>query len=73
MAVQTENVAHTELVSGGNTSLHSHALPAIPVTKRVITSNQVINSGYSAYVTGYLEIALGFSLEIASDACFEIG
>ena len=62
-----------ETVLGSGNLTVSGSTPEVVLTKRTITANYVITTGYSAYVSGGFEIPSGFSLEIASNAAFEIG
>jgi hypothetical protein len=68
------------LVSGvGNGSIQVYqgtqnlADPELTMTKKTITADFIIPSGYSVYVAGGFEIPSGFSLEIGATATFEIG
>jgi hypothetical protein len=76
MATQTEAVAHSQLVGGAQTSLHSHAgggASDIALTLRLPSIDETIPANYSAYVVGDYEIAGGTMLELAAGGVFEIG
>ena len=45
----------------------------INIDKLIITTNQTITASYSAYVSGYCEIADTITLDILDGAVFEIG
>lgn len=46
--------------------------PDLPLSKRVITSNQTITAGYSCIVSGTLEVANGILLEIGNGSLLEV-
>ena len=76
MTLANEQIAHSALVGGAETALHSHAgggaQPDIPVTLRLPTVNETIAAGYSGIVVGDYEIAGGTFLELAANGVLEI-
>ena len=68
-----KTVNGTALLGSGNLATGGGAAADIPLTLRAPTTDQVIPSGYSAYVVGPYEIRAGVSLDIQGDACLEIG
>lgn len=54
-------------------SSSSSTTSAINIDQHVIAASFVITAGYSAYLSRYIEIASGITLEIGSDADLEIG
>jgi hypothetical protein len=76
MAIQSVLVAHSQLVGGGQTSLHSHtggSAGDIALTLRPPTIDEIIPDNYSGYVVGDYEITSGTILELATNSVFEIG
>lgn len=45
----------------------------LPAIQHVFSTNATIPAGYSLYVSRYVEIAAGVTLEIGADADLEIG
>ena len=76
MTLANEQIAHSALVGGAETALHSHAgggtQPDIPVTRQSPTVSQTIAAGYSGIVVENYEIAGGTFLELAANSVLEI-
>lgn len=46
---------------------------ALALNQHVLVANFTITAGWTAYITRYLEVAVGFTLEIGLDGDLEIG
>lgn len=73
MTLQNEAVAHSEIVGGGQTTLHSHPGGGeMAMSNRLPTGNITIASNYSALVVGDFEIPSGYVLDLLDNSIFEI-
>jgi len=69
MESRTYYASGTELYSEANIVSN----PDIALTRNSPTTDQLIPAGYSAYVSGFYEIASGKTLELGIDSILEIG
>ena len=75
MTVQSEQVAHSDLVGGTQITLHSHAgggLPDLVVTKNSTAVNAAIVDGYCSVVAGVFKINGIIALTLAGTSVLQI-
>lgn len=65
-ATVSGDVATATITSGG-------ASGALSLDQHVVSANTTITAGYSAYISRFIEISNGITLEIGADSDLEIG
>lgn len=62
-----------QLQSGDTLAGVTATLPALDYSSHLVSANFSVPAGCSAYVSRYVEIAAGITLEVGADADLEIG